>query len=76
MLDCQCRQCPAQDEPIVNWHRMPWFGAVWGESYGFLHRGYWDCYLVTVFLVVWFVYLKIRPRILGNSPKGATKRIV
>mgnify|MGYP006201555585 CR=1 FL=1 len=21
--------------------------------------GYWDCYLVTVILVVWFVYLKI-----------------
>ncbi len=34
-----CRQCPAQDEPRVNWHRMPWFRAVWGKSYGFLGRG-------------------------------------
>ncbi len=24
---------------MVNWHRMSWFGAVWGESYGFLCRG-------------------------------------
>ena len=39
MLDWPCWQCPARDEPGVNWHRMPWFGAVWGESYGFLHRG-------------------------------------
>jgi hypothetical protein len=23
----------------VNWHRMPWFGVVWGKSYGFLRRG-------------------------------------
>ena len=59
VLDWPCWQCLAQDEPRVNWHRMPWFGVVWNESYGFLRRGCWDCYLVTVILVVWFVYLKI-----------------
>jgi hypothetical protein len=41
MLDWPCRQCPARDEPMMNWHQMPWFEAVWGwgESYGFLRRG-------------------------------------
>jgi hypothetical protein len=34
VLDWPCRQCPARDEPMVNWHRMPWFGAVWGERTG------------------------------------------
>ena len=44
---------------MVNWHRMSWFGAVWGESYGFLRRGVLELFLVTVILFIWFVYLKI-----------------
>ena len=54
---------------------MPWFGVVWDESYGFLHRGCWDCYLVTVILVVWFIYLKIvMTTMRGNSRGGRRKK--
>ena len=54
---------------------MPWFGVVWNESYGFLRRGCWDCYLVTVILVVWFIYLKIvMTTMRGNSRGGRRKK--
>jgi hypothetical protein len=41
--------------------------------------GYWDCYLVTVILVVWFVYLKIinnwQHNQLSNGAAGLNAKI-
>jgi hypothetical protein len=37
---------------------LEWFGVNPTDS---SVGGYWDCYLVTVILVVWFVFLKIIP---------------
>ena len=40
----------------IRCHGLERFGAIPTDS---SVGGYWDCYLVTVILVVWFVYLKI-----------------
>ena len=61
VLDWPCQQCPARDDPMVNWHLMPWFGALGANPTDSSVEGYSDCYLVTVIVVVWFIYLKIVP---------------
>ena len=64
MLDWPCRQCPApaRDEPRVNCE-LASDAMVWSGLRRILRipplGGYWDCYLVTVILVVWFVPLSV-----------------